>query len=82
VGILSWVVVGLLAGLLAKFVMPGNQGGGLIRTTILGVIGAFVGGFLARAFDIGDVSGFNLVSVLIAAGGALIVLFVAGKLAK
>ena len=48
-GILTWVVLGLLAGFLAKFLMPGNDPGGFIVTVLLGIAGALVGGFLGRA---------------------------------
>jgi uncharacterized membrane protein YeaQ/YmgE (transglycosylase-associated protein family) len=78
-GILSWIVLGLLAGALAKLIMPGNQGGGLILTTVLGVVGALVGGYLGTSvFQFGDVSGFDVRSMAIAVGGALLVLFVHG----
>jgi uncharacterized membrane protein YeaQ/YmgE (transglycosylase-associated protein family) len=76
-GILAWIIFGLIAGALAKFIMPGKQGGGLIVTTILGVVGAMVGGFIGtRLFGIGDVTGFDLRSMALAVGGALAVLAV------
>ena len=82
-GILTWIVFGLVAGVLAKFIMPGNQSGGLILTTILGVVGAIVGGLLGTyAFDFGDITGFNLRSLAIAVGGALLVLFVYGMVGR
>ena len=78
-GILAWIVLGLVAGALAKFIMPGRQGGGLILTIGLGVVGAIVGGFLGTSvFGFGGVSGFDLRSLVIAVGGALLVLFVYG----
>ena len=78
-GILSWIVFGLIAGALAKFLMPGIQGGGFIRTTILGIVGALVGGFVGTHFlDFGDISGFDMRSMGIAVGGALLVLFLYG----
>ena len=81
--ILAWIVFGLVAGALAKFVMPGRQGGGLIVTTVLGVVGALVGGFLGtHVFGFGDISGFDLRSMGIAVGGALLVLFVYGLVAR
>ncbi len=78
-GILAWIIFGLIAGALAKFIMPGRQGGGLILTTVLGVVGALVGGYLGtRVFGIADVSGFDLRSMAIAVGGALLLLFLFG----
>jgi uncharacterized membrane protein YeaQ/YmgE (transglycosylase-associated protein family) len=82
-GILTWIVFGLVAGVLAKFIMPGNQSGGFILTTVLGVIGALVGGLLGTyVFDFGDITGFNLRSLAIAVGGALLVLFMYGMVGR
>ena len=82
-GILSWIVLGLIAGALAKIIMPGQQGGGLIRTTVLGVVGALIGGYLGtNLFGFGQVSGFDMRSMGVAVGGALLVLFVYGLLQK
>ena len=82
-GILAWILLGLVAGALAKFIMPGQQGGGFIVTTILGVIGAIVGGFLGTyVLGFGDISGFDLRSIGIAVVGALLVLFVYGFVAR
>jgi uncharacterized membrane protein YeaQ/YmgE (transglycosylase-associated protein family) len=81
--ILAWVLLGLVAGVLAKFIMPGQQGGGIILTTVLGVVGALVGGFLGTyVFGFGDISGFDLRSVAIAVGGALLVLIVYGFMTR
>jgi len=77
-GILSWIVFGLLAGALAKWIMPGKQGGGCLLTMGLGIIGAVVGGFIATQMGYGDISGFNLYSFFVAIAGALLVLFVFG----
>jgi uncharacterized membrane protein YeaQ/YmgE (transglycosylase-associated protein family) len=54
VGIVGWIVLGLLAGLVAKAIMPGEDRGGFILTTLLGVGGALLGGFLASVFGLGD----------------------------
>jgi uncharacterized membrane protein YeaQ/YmgE (transglycosylase-associated protein family) len=76
-GIVAWIIFGLIAGALAKFIMPGKQGGGIILTVVLGVVGALVGGFLGtHLLGFGDISGFDLRSMAIAVGGALVVLFV------
>jgi len=76
-GILSWLVMGLIAGVLAKFIMPGKDPGGIIVTILIGIAGAFVGGFISSKFlGYGSVSGFNLNSLLIAVGGAVVLLAV------
>ncbi len=58
-GILSWIIFGLIAGILAKWIMPGKDGGGFIVTVILGIIGAVVGGWISTLFGFGKVDGFN-----------------------
>ena len=73
--ILGWIVLGLLAGLVAKLIMPGKDPGGFIITILLGVAGALVGGFLASLLGIGSVTGFNLGSFLIAVVGAILLLW-------
>ena len=75
-GILSWIVFGLIAGVVAKFLMPGRDGGGLIMTILLGVAGAFVGGWIGTQMGFGNVTGFNLNSFFTAIVGALALLFV------
>ena len=71
-GIIAWIIFGLIAGVIAKLIMPGRDGGGFILTCILGIVGAVVGGWLATMFGIGgDVSGFNLHSFLVAVVGAM-----------
>ena len=75
-GILSWIVVGLIAGWLAGMVMRGG-GYGLIGDIVVGVIGGLLGGWIATTFlHIGGMTGINLESVLVAFGGAVILLFV------
>jgi uncharacterized membrane protein YeaQ/YmgE (transglycosylase-associated protein family) len=73
-GILSWIVMGLLVGIVAKFIMPGGDSGGIIITILLGIGGAFVGGYVASFLGIGSFTGFNLGSFLIATGGAIPIL--------
>lgn len=74
-GILSWILFGLIAGALAKLIMPGRQGGGFILTVLLGIVGALVGGWMGTVMGFGSLSGFDLRSLAIAIGGALVVLF-------
>ncbi|HAX4944690.1 TPA: GlsB/YeaQ/YmgE family stress response membrane protein [Escherichia coli] len=74
-GIIAWIIFGLIAGIIAKLIMPGRDGGGFILTCILGIVGAVVGGWLATMFGIGgSISGFNLHSFLVAVVGAILVL--------
>lgn len=76
-GIIAWIVFGLIAGVIAKLLMPGRDGGGFILTCILGIVGAVVGGWLATMFGIGgSISGFNLHSFLVAVVGAIVVLVI------
>ena len=74
-GILVWIVFGLIAGVVAKFIMPGRDPGGIIVTILLGIVGAVVGGFLGTTLGFGTVTGFDVRSLLIAIAGALVVLF-------
>lgn len=75
-GILAWILFGLIAGALAKFIMPGDDPGGCIVTTLIGIAGALIGGFIGTALGFGGVSGFDLRSFLIAVGGAVLLLLV------
>jgi uncharacterized membrane protein YeaQ/YmgE (transglycosylase-associated protein family) len=74
-GILAWIVLGLIVGVLAKWIMPGNDPGGLVITIVIGIVGAMIGGFLSSALGMGDVTGINLGSIVIATLGSLILLF-------
>jgi len=74
-GIFSWIILGLIVGALAKFIMPGEDPGGIIVTILIGIAGAFLGGFVGSRLGLGDVTGFNLGSLVIALGGALLLLF-------
>ncbi|QNT68179.1 GlsB/YeaQ/YmgE family stress response membrane protein [Defluviicoccus vanus] len=73
-GILSWIVFGLIAGLIAKLIMPGNDPGGFIITILLGIVGAVVGGFIANGLGYGGVDGFNFGSFAVAVIGSLVLL--------
>ena len=76
-GIIGWILLGLLAGVIAKAIMPGAEGVGIIITTLLGIGGALLGGFLATALGLGDpIDEFFDVSTWVAAiVGALIILY-------
>ncbi|KAA0019736.1 GlsB/YeaQ/YmgE family stress response membrane protein [Salinicola corii] len=73
-GIIAWIIFGLIAGAIAKLIMPGKDPGGFIVTIILGILGAVVGGWIGTALGFGDVSGFNFGSFVIAVIGAIVLL--------
>jgi uncharacterized membrane protein YeaQ/YmgE (transglycosylase-associated protein family) len=74
-GIISWIVLGAIAGFLGNMIVGGREG--LIGTIILGIVGAVVGGYVADSLlHKGDVTGVNIESIVIAALGAILVLFV------
>jgi uncharacterized membrane protein YeaQ/YmgE (transglycosylase-associated protein family) len=75
-GIVSWIILGLIVGIIAKFFMPGKDPGGIFITIILGIAGAFVGGFIGSALGLGSVSGFDIRSLLIAVGGSILLLII------
>jgi uncharacterized membrane protein YeaQ/YmgE (transglycosylase-associated protein family) len=74
--ILWWGLFGLIAGAIAKFIMPGRGPGGIILTIVLGIVGAIVGGYLGTMLGFGDISGFDIRSMLLAVGGGVLVLFI------
>lgn len=73
-GILAWILFGLIAGIIAKVLMPGKDPGGFFITIALGVAGAFVGGYVGTLLGFGPVTGFNLGSFFTAVVGALLLL--------
>ena len=73
-GLLSWVVFGLVTGAIARFFVPGSGVYGLVVTAVLGVVGALVGGFIGAQLGIGGIDGFDLRSIAIAVGGSIILL--------
>ena len=80
-GILSWAVFGLLAGALAKWIMPGKDPGGLFVTMGIGIAGAMIGGFLGTFLPfIGSVTGFNFWSIVTAVFGAIVLLWLYRKM--
>ncbi|HVF39122.1 MAG TPA: GlsB/YeaQ/YmgE family stress response membrane protein [Gemmatimonadaceae bacterium] len=73
---LAWIVLGLIAGAIAKAIMPGNDPGGLIVTMIIGIVGALIGGFLGSTLMGAPLTGFSLQSLLLAVVGSLVLLFI------
>jgi uncharacterized membrane protein YeaQ/YmgE (transglycosylase-associated protein family) len=73
-GILSWIVLGLIAGIIAKLLMPGKDPGGFFITILLGIAGAFLGGAIASLLGLGTFTGFSIGSIIIAVIGAIILL--------
>ncbi|MGD8496378.1 MAG: GlsB/YeaQ/YmgE family stress response membrane protein [Gemmatimonadales bacterium] len=74
-GILAWILFGLIAGALAKWIMPGDDPGGCVLTTVIGIVGALIGGFIGTALGFGGISGFDFRSLLIAVLGSIILLW-------
>lgn len=75
-GWLVWIVLGLIAGIIAKFLMPGRDPGGFIVTIIIGIVGALLGGFISSRLGYGDVTGINIPSIIIAVLGSILLLII------
>ena len=75
-GILLWLLFGLIAGAVAKMISPGPDPGGWIGSIVVGILGAMLGGWLGSMLLGIDVDGFNISSLLIAIGGALVLLLI------
>ena len=73
-GILSWIVLGLIAGAIARWVMPGKGPKGILVTMVIGIVGAFLGGFIGTALGMGSVDGFDLRSLFLSVVGAVALL--------
>ena len=73
-GIIAWIVLGLIAGVLAKLIMPGDDPGGIIVTILIGIVGGVLGGFIANLLGFGGVSGINIGSILWAILDSIILL--------
>ena len=71
-GIITWIIIGLIAGALAKLIMPGDDPGGIIITIIIGMVGSVIGGFLAGLVGLGG--GGLIWSIIVAVIGAIILL--------
>ena len=76
----SGAIFGLIAGAIAKKIMPGDDPGGVFVTMLIGIAGALIGGFVGSLLGLGTVTGFNIGSFLIAVGGALILLWAYRKM--
>ena len=81
-GILSWIILGLIAGALAKWIMPGKDGGGIIVTILLGIVGALVGGWIGSLIGLGTTGGLSIGSIITAVVGSLLILFIYRKIKK
>ncbi|BAZ14801.1 transglycosylase-associated protein [Calothrix sp. NIES-4071] len=80
--LLAWIVLGIIAGAIAKAIYPGRQGGGILATMILGIVGAFLGGSLFTFFNTGTLAltgtTFSIPGLFVAVIGALIAIFLWG----
>lgn len=86
INIIAWIILGLVAGLIAKAIYPGRQGGGLFATTFLGIIGAFIGGTLVTFIQTGQFAltgaSLSIPGVFVAVLGAIILIFIWGLVTR
>lgn len=75
-GILSWIFLGLIAGALAKLIMPGKDPGGIFVTILIGIVGGVIGGFIGTSLGFGRVDSFDIGSLFIATLGAILLLII------
>ncbi|MEG3439044.1 GlsB/YeaQ/YmgE family stress response membrane protein [Pannus brasiliensis CCIBt3594] len=84
--IIAWIILGLLAGAIAKAIYPGSQGGGILATILLGIVGAFIGGTLYSLFATGTLqltaTSLSIPGLFIAVIGAIIAIFLWGLIAR
>ena len=80
--IITWIVLGFIIGALAKFIMPGRDPGGFIVTTLLGIAGAFVGGFISNLLGFGNLNSFSVIGIVFSVIGAVVLLAVYRMLVK
>ncbi|KAM3098046.1 GlsB/YeaQ/YmgE family stress response membrane protein [Phormidesmis sp. 146-35] len=84
--IIAWAILGIIAGAIAKAIYPGTQGGGLLSTMILGIIGAFIGGSVVTLLTTGQIgltaAGFSIPGVIVAVIGAIIAIFLWGLITR
>ena len=83
--VIAWIILGLIAGAIAKAIYPGRQGGGMLTTMILGIIGAFVGGTLIIVIQTGRLqfaaASLSIPGLIVAVIGAMIAIFLWGLIA-
>lgn len=84
VSILTWVVLGLIAGALAKLIYPGHQGGGIFATIGLGILGALIGGWVGQALGFGTATAgsLSLAGIITAVLGAMLLIFIWGLITR
>jgi uncharacterized membrane protein YeaQ/YmgE (transglycosylase-associated protein family) len=75
-GIISWIFLGLIAGALAKFIMPGKDPSGCIVTSVIGIVGGLIGGYLGTFVGLGKIESFDLGGIFIATMGAIVLLII------
>jgi uncharacterized membrane protein YeaQ/YmgE (transglycosylase-associated protein family) len=86
--IIAWIVLGIIAGAIAKAIYPGSQGGGILATMVLGIIGAFVGGSVATFLSTGKLAltaagtGLSIPGIFVAVLGAIIAIFIWGLITR
>ncbi|MEA5598673.1 GlsB/YeaQ/YmgE family stress response membrane protein [Rivularia sp. UHCC 0363] len=85
--IIAWIVLGLIAGAIAKAIYPGHQGGGILATMVLGIVGAFVGGMIFTFLNTGKLAlvasaGLNIGSIIVAIIGAMVAIFIWGLVTR
>jgi len=78
-GIIAWIIFGFIVGLIARAIMPGKQSMGFVMTTLLGIAGSVIGGLVASAFSGGDATGFRGAGFIGSIVGAIVLLFLAGR---
>ena len=75
-GIISWIILGLVAGALAKWILPGKDPGGIVLTILIGIVGAVIGGYIGTLIGFGEATGVNIRSIIIAVAGSIILLLI------
>ena len=81
--IIAWAVLGLIAGAIGKLIYPGNQGGGILATMALGILGSFVGGFIGNALlGVSATGAFSIPGIIFAIIGAIILIFIWGLITR